>query len=196
MTLEDLAAEFGVSRERVRQIEVRAFEKVQSAVKGTIAPAEAASARSRALIARVEVTVTKAGGNAGFLFLGGYGGFNTTRVVPALSRDHNHRPLSIGRCQLRPLKIERPRRMDPGSRPGRRGICSSRAADFRATPDAFNLALLLREIRAASPDVFRRSDIGRRKPHPGPAIQFVCTLPAQRSAAPALGAPIALAPCR
>src|SRR5512137_3051498 len=37
MTLEDLAAEFGVSRERVRQIEVRAFEKVQSAVKGTIA---------------------------------------------------------------------------------------------------------------------------------------------------------------
>jgi RNA polymerase sigma-32 factor len=33
MTLEDLAAEFGVSRERVRQIEVRAFEKVQKAVK-------------------------------------------------------------------------------------------------------------------------------------------------------------------
>jgi RNA polymerase sigma-32 factor len=42
MTLEDLAAEFGVSRERVRQIEVRAFEKVQSAVKGTIAKQEAA----------------------------------------------------------------------------------------------------------------------------------------------------------
>ncbi|MGL5166066.1 MAG: RNA polymerase sigma factor RpoH [Afipia sp.] len=37
MTLEDLAAEFGVSRERVRQIEVRAFEKVQAAVKTTIA---------------------------------------------------------------------------------------------------------------------------------------------------------------
>jgi RNA polymerase sigma-32 factor len=33
MTLEDLATEFGVSRERVRQIEVRAFEKVQDAVK-------------------------------------------------------------------------------------------------------------------------------------------------------------------
>src|SRR5579871_5127874 len=33
VTLEDLAAEFGVSRERVRQIEVRAFEKVQKAVK-------------------------------------------------------------------------------------------------------------------------------------------------------------------
>ena len=31
-TLEDLSAEFGVSRERIRQIEVRAFEKVQSAV--------------------------------------------------------------------------------------------------------------------------------------------------------------------
>jgi len=32
VTLEDLAAEFGVSRERVRQIEVRAFEKVQAFV--------------------------------------------------------------------------------------------------------------------------------------------------------------------
>ena len=31
--LEDLASEFGVSRERVRQIEVRAFEKVQRAVR-------------------------------------------------------------------------------------------------------------------------------------------------------------------
>jgi RNA polymerase sigma-32 factor len=40
MTLEDLAAEFGVSRERVRQIEVRAFEKVQAAVKSRIAHQE------------------------------------------------------------------------------------------------------------------------------------------------------------
>jgi RNA polymerase sigma-32 factor len=31
-TLEDLSSEFGVSRERIRQIEVRAFEKVQKAV--------------------------------------------------------------------------------------------------------------------------------------------------------------------
>ena len=43
MMLEDLASEFGVSRERVRQIEVRAFEKVQSAVKGTIARQEEAA---------------------------------------------------------------------------------------------------------------------------------------------------------
>jgi RNA polymerase sigma-32 factor len=43
MTLEDLAAEFGVSRERVRQIEVRAFEKVQAAVKTTVARAEQAT---------------------------------------------------------------------------------------------------------------------------------------------------------
>src|SRR5271168_371660 len=40
MTLEDLAAEFGVSRERVRQIEVRAFEKIQKAVKTNIAHME------------------------------------------------------------------------------------------------------------------------------------------------------------
>jgi len=33
ITLEQLSGEFGVSRERVRQIEVRAFEKVQKAVK-------------------------------------------------------------------------------------------------------------------------------------------------------------------
>src|SRR6187401_524761 len=40
ITLEDLAAEFGVSRERVRQIEVRAFEKVQKAVKNRVAAME------------------------------------------------------------------------------------------------------------------------------------------------------------
>ena len=53
ITLEELAEEFGVSRERVRQIEVRAFEKVQKAVKSRIstmetphapAPASAAAA--------------------------------------------------------------------------------------------------------------------------------------------------------
>jgi len=41
ITLEDLAAEFDVSRERVRQIEVRAFEKVQRAVKHRLAAMEA-----------------------------------------------------------------------------------------------------------------------------------------------------------
>jgi len=41
-TLEDLSAEFGVSRERVRQIEVRAFEKVQEAVKAGMARIERA----------------------------------------------------------------------------------------------------------------------------------------------------------
>ena len=33
LTLEDLSSEFGVSRERIRQIEVRAFEKLQKAMK-------------------------------------------------------------------------------------------------------------------------------------------------------------------
>jgi RNA polymerase sigma-32 factor len=40
ITLEELADEFGVSRERVRQIEVRAFEKVQNAVKNRVAAME------------------------------------------------------------------------------------------------------------------------------------------------------------
>ena len=40
ITLAELADEFGVSRERVRQIEVRVFEKVQKAVKDRIATIE------------------------------------------------------------------------------------------------------------------------------------------------------------
>ncbi len=39
-TLEQLSEEFGVSRERIRQIEVRAFEKVQKAVTSTARQAE------------------------------------------------------------------------------------------------------------------------------------------------------------
>jgi len=33
LTLEELAGQYGVSRERVRQIEVRAFEKLQKAMR-------------------------------------------------------------------------------------------------------------------------------------------------------------------
>ena len=40
ITLAELAEEFGVSRERVRQIEVRAFEKVQKAAKNRVAAIE------------------------------------------------------------------------------------------------------------------------------------------------------------
>jgi RNA polymerase sigma-32 factor len=40
MTLEALSDEFNISRERVRQIEVRAFEKVQAAVKADVAKIE------------------------------------------------------------------------------------------------------------------------------------------------------------
>jgi RNA polymerase sigma-32 factor len=40
ITLEDLSTEFGISRERVRQIEVRAFEKIQEAVRDGIARVE------------------------------------------------------------------------------------------------------------------------------------------------------------
>jgi RNA polymerase sigma-32 factor len=44
ITLEELATEFGVSRERVRQIEVRAFEKVQQAVVNRMHQIEAPAA--------------------------------------------------------------------------------------------------------------------------------------------------------
>jgi RNA polymerase sigma-32 factor len=40
LTLEELSAEFGVSRERIRQIEVRAFEKVQRAVQNAASAAQ------------------------------------------------------------------------------------------------------------------------------------------------------------
>jgi len=40
ITLEDLSTEFGISRERVRQIEVRAFEKIQQAVRDRVARVE------------------------------------------------------------------------------------------------------------------------------------------------------------
>jgi RNA polymerase sigma-32 factor len=50
ITLEELSAEFGVSRERVRQIEVRAFEKVQEAVKAGVAKAQLPKNRSPAAL--------------------------------------------------------------------------------------------------------------------------------------------------
>ena len=49
VTLEELAEEFGVSRERVRQIEVRAFEKVQKAVRNRVAEIERPTAEPVAL---------------------------------------------------------------------------------------------------------------------------------------------------
>ncbi len=48
-TLEDLSQKFGVSRERIRQIEVRAFEKLQKAVK--TAAAKALLPRTKAIAA-------------------------------------------------------------------------------------------------------------------------------------------------
>jgi RNA polymerase sigma-32 factor len=46
ITLEELADEFGVSRERVRQIEVRAFERVEKAVRHRVAAMERPEARA------------------------------------------------------------------------------------------------------------------------------------------------------
>ena len=50
ITLEELSTEFGVSRERVRQIEVRAFEKVQQAVKAGVARMQAPKSQSPAAL--------------------------------------------------------------------------------------------------------------------------------------------------
>jgi len=55
MTLEDLSSEFGISRERVRQIEVRAFEKVQQAAREGVARVEALPPRPLPLAAPARV---------------------------------------------------------------------------------------------------------------------------------------------
>ncbi len=47
-TLEDLSAKYGISRERVRQIEVRAFDKLQKAMKNMVVEAAARPARAPA----------------------------------------------------------------------------------------------------------------------------------------------------
>jgi RNA polymerase sigma-32 factor len=47
-TLEELSQEFGVSRERIRQIEVRAFEKIQKAVRNAAQKALAPKAQALA----------------------------------------------------------------------------------------------------------------------------------------------------
>jgi RNA polymerase sigma-32 factor len=52
MTLEALFDEFGISRERVRQIEIRVFDKVQSAVK-----AKAARPRPRRVASKYSTAV-------------------------------------------------------------------------------------------------------------------------------------------
>jgi len=47
-TLEELSQQYGISRERVRQIEVRAFEKLQKAMKAQIAERRISSAATGA----------------------------------------------------------------------------------------------------------------------------------------------------
>jgi RNA polymerase sigma-32 factor len=53
VTLEDLSHRYGISRERVRQIEVRAFDKLQKAMKAMVA-AEQSARETRRLPAREE----------------------------------------------------------------------------------------------------------------------------------------------
>ena len=75
ITLEELADEFGVSRERVRQIEVRAFEKVQKAVKNRVAIDRNTGGRCGALTAELlsipPIARTPAQSCAGVLVLRG-----------------------------------------------------------------------------------------------------------------------------
>jgi RNA polymerase sigma-32 factor len=51
-TLEDLSKEFGISRERVRQIEVRAFDKLQEAIRSSAAAQGVGGGKPAALPAR------------------------------------------------------------------------------------------------------------------------------------------------
>ena len=51
-TLEDLSAKYGISRERVRQIEVRAFEKLQKAMKNMVVEAASVSLSKQTQVER------------------------------------------------------------------------------------------------------------------------------------------------
>jgi len=53
LTLEDLAAEFNVSRDRIRQIETRAFEKVRKAALKRAAEAAAAMSAHSGVLAEI-----------------------------------------------------------------------------------------------------------------------------------------------
>jgi RNA polymerase sigma-32 factor len=53
ITLEELADEFGISRERVRQIEVKAFDKVRSCAVNTLKAIEAPSFRAASFAAEI-----------------------------------------------------------------------------------------------------------------------------------------------
>ena len=64
ITLEELADEFDVSRERVRQIEVRAFEKVQKAVMKNIARIENPAVDAAVRIRRVNQTTRFSSSNS------------------------------------------------------------------------------------------------------------------------------------
>jgi RNA polymerase sigma-32 factor len=57
ITLGELAKEFGVSRERFRQIQVRAFEKVEKSVRHRIAAMDRPSHGSSLCLDRVGVDV-------------------------------------------------------------------------------------------------------------------------------------------
>ncbi|MCS6891002.1 MAG: hypothetical protein NZN45_05260, partial [Rhodovarius sp.] len=50
-TLEELSKQYNISRERVRQIEVRAFEKLQKAMKEQVAAQQKAAAERQRLAA-------------------------------------------------------------------------------------------------------------------------------------------------
>jgi RNA polymerase sigma-32 factor len=86
ITLEGLAVEFGVSRERVRQIEVRAFEKVQKAVKGRVAAMETPA------LSRAQVNIPgKAAGLYEALRVKGF-----PRQPACIRRRHPKCPSSLG----------------------------------------------------------------------------------------------------
>jgi DnaJ-domain-containing protein 1 len=58
ITLEELAEEFGVSRERVRQIEVRTYDKVQKAMRNRVAAIGIAAHPARVGVALNQVATS------------------------------------------------------------------------------------------------------------------------------------------
>src|SRR5262249_13410802 len=101
ITLEDLAAEFGVSRERVRQIEGRAFEKVQKSVKDGVAVMEAPALCRRISFQPCLVLGKLADGRVAMSML--YGNRMTRKGYRSSSNAQNlrHIPEDLHQCRQR-----------------------------------------------------------------------------------------------
>ena len=134
LTLEELSTEFGVSRERIRQIEVRAFEKVQKAVQKAAAAAENSASRDRELMPVQNVVIIIEAGRR----LSDYASVTvpTLLIVGAKTSHSCPRRVRHAECDAAELRSDRPERREPYEPvyPSFRGEPANRRPSRRSAP--------------------------------------------------------------